>query len=128
MELILKMNKLELSSNGTTTKPKMIGDTTYTYVFEDLGEVIRVKRKNGSVVDAEFKIPAELTNLYSHVMAPRVIIHESSSENTVYPKVSSSDPFILLHLAAPGDVVSIIRLIAYRNAGAQKTQTLYHVV
>lgn len=128
MELILKMNKLELSSNGTTTKPKMIGDKTYTYSLENLGEVIRVKRKIGSTVDAEFKIPVKLTELYNHVMAPRVIIHETANEETVYQKIPSSDPFMLLFLAAPRDVVSIIRLVAYRNAGTQKTQTIYSVV
>lgn len=128
MELILKMNKLELSQNGTATKPKTIGDKTYIYTLENLGEYIRVKRKINSIVDAEFKIPTDMTKLYSHVMAPKVIIHESSSEETVYPKISKADPFMMLYLAAPGDIVSIIRLVAYRNAGTQKTQTLYHVV
>lgn len=128
MELILKMNKLELSQDGVSTNPKTIGDKSYTYVFKDLGDTVFVQRKLDSKVDAEFKIPNKHTELYTHVMAPKVIIHDSSGENTVYQKVSRSDPFMLLYLAAPGDIVSIIRLVAYRNAGTQKTQNVYQVV
>jgi len=134
MELIIEKNKLVLSSrtpvvNDTvTTRPKEIAGKDYTFELTRDEKVIRVNRKRKGEETQIFDIPVEHTRLYTHVLAPRVVNYGQQDGETVYPKISHTDPFMLLYLAAPGDLVSIIRIVAYKGAGTEKTESFYHVV
>lgn len=120
IERIIKFNNLIASD---TKSNEMKSKEGRVYTINDHDKYIEV-----ITGDHEIIINVELTTLYTHILAPRIIIRGDASQNGAYPKISSDDAFVKLYLAKPGDLISLIRLVAFKGAGTQKTETIYQVV